>query len=213
MNPELTQVWKIYFSQRRLWPWMALACLGWGYLFSTGTWWDFRWLVLLVLLLSPLNEYFIHRYLLHFPRPPAGSNKRGLRWAMDEIHYKHHEDPKAVRYVFAEGWLIAVGVVLDACLGYLLTWTWQGTLTFLCTNLAYYLLYEWTHWLAHSDYTPRNPYSRYMKKYHVWHHYKHEDLWYGITSPWGDFLFGRYRDPKDVQASEMALRNRGRLPS
>lgn len=211
MDPLLRQTILIYFSQKRLWPWFLLALSSLSWLVYSAAWKPYFGLVFLILFLSPLIEYFVHRYLLHFPRPETGEKHRFWHWAMDQIHYIHHEDPKQVRYVFAEAWLIWGAVFLNIGIGWLLTWTWEGTMSFLTVTVLYYLLYEWTHWLAHSDYTPRNPYSRFMKKFHVWHHYKHESYWFGITSPCGDWLFRSWPEPKAIAASEMALKNRGRV--
>jgi sterol desaturase/sphingolipid hydroxylase (fatty acid hydroxylase superfamily) len=40
-----------------------------------------------------------------------------------------------------------------------------------------------------------------MKKFHLWHHFKHEKLWFGVTSPIFDAIFGTQADPRDVTAS------------
>ncbi len=31
-----------------------------------------------------------------------------------------------------------------------------------------------------------------MKKYHLWHHYKNERLWFGVTNPVFDFTMRTY---------------------
>lgn len=40
-----------------------------------------------------------------------------------------------------------------------------------------------------------------MKKFHLWHHDKHERLWYGVTSPRFDWALRSYRRHVDVEPS------------
>ena len=40
-----------------------------------------------------------------------------------------------------------------------------------------------------------------MKRFHLWHHYKHERHWYGVTSPVFDFVFGSHARHEDLAPS------------
>ncbi|HEY4439662.1 MAG TPA: sterol desaturase family protein, partial [Candidatus Elarobacter sp.] len=61
--------------------------------------------------------------------------------------------------------------------------------------------YEWVHYVAHIPFAPRTPLGRYVKKYHLWHHYKNETLWFGVTNPSMDFAGRTYRRVDDVERS------------
>jgi len=37
-----------------------------------------------------------------------------------------------------------------------------------------------------------------MKKYHLWHHFKNEQLWFGVTNPGADFLPRSYGPVADA---------------
>jgi sterol desaturase/sphingolipid hydroxylase (fatty acid hydroxylase superfamily) len=36
-----------------------------------------------------------------------------------------------------------------------------------------------------------------MKRYHLRHHFVNEKLWYGVSNPVMDVVYGTYRDPRD----------------
>jgi sterol desaturase/sphingolipid hydroxylase (fatty acid hydroxylase superfamily) len=62
--------------------------------------------------------------------------------------------------------------------------------------------YEHVHFTAHRPGAkPWTPWGRYMKKFHLWHHYKHERHWFGVTSPLFDHVFRSYKRQTDVQPS------------
>ena len=67
------------------------------------------------------------------------------------------------------------------------------------------LLYEWTHYLIHSDYKPRTRPYRAVWRNHRLHHYKNEHYWFTVTSTrTADRLFGTYPDPATVETSPTA---------
>jgi hypothetical protein len=40
-----------------------------------------------------------------------------------------------------------------------------------------------------------------MKKYHLWHHFKNERLWFGVTNPSMDVVGLSFRRVADVEKS------------
>ena len=68
-------------------------------------------------------------------------------------------------------------------------------------NLLGLLYYEWVHYVAHIPYKPRTTFGQWMKKYHLWHHYKNERHWFGVTNPSMDLLIGTYAKVEDVDRS------------
>ena len=63
------------------------------------------------------------------------------------------------------------------------------------------LHYEWVHYLAHIPYQPRTSFGRWMKQYHLRHHFISEKLWFGVSNPSLDFVYRTYRAPKEVEKS------------
>ena len=64
------------------------------------------------------------------------------------------------------------------------TITHDGTLVAaLGCEICWSAYYEWVHYVAHVPFRPLTPVGRYMKKYHLWHHFKNERRWFGVTNP------------------------------
>lgn len=63
------------------------------------------------------------------------------------------------------------------------------------------LHYEATHYVAHIPYRPRTDAGRWLKKYHLRHHFLNEHLWFGVTSPVADLLLGTYAGPDGAERS------------
>lgn len=192
---------KTYFTHRNNLFYMGLLGVSLNYSIWSGALAQHWIMGLIVLLISPFVEYYTHLYFLHLPMPKNKEKHPGYTLFMEHIHYRHHRDPKDIHYIFAQLWLTLPIYLAEMIICLWLTRTLEITAVFSTVVIAYYLFYEWSHWLAHSSYTPKNAYSCYMKKYHLWHHYKNEYFWYGITSPVADLVLGKYRDPKQVEKS------------
>lgn len=144
------------------------------------------------------SEYTTHRFLFH--APPAR-----MRWVLalqHRLHYDHHVDPAKLELLFLPLWFtvpvtalyygIYVAITRNPALALSLTF---GSLT----ALTYY---EWVHYVAHVPFVPVTPFGRWMKKYHLWHHFKNEQLWFGVTNPSMDVLMRTYRHVQDAKRSE-----------
>ena len=144
-------------------------------------------LLLFGLLSWGLIEYILHRFIFHLDAQSALGRK-----FLYSVHLSHHENPKATDHLFA-----TLTVSLPIAVTYwLLAWvalgSWQAA-SYLFTGLvAGYFCYEWLHFLAHHG-SSRLPLLRYLKKYHLLHHYRSPDLRFGVTSPVFDLLFGTFR--------------------
>ena len=134
-------------------------------------------------------EYVSHRFLLHAPPRPEPSLSRLQR----RLHYDHHREPDALELLFVPLWFSLPSLAVYAALYYLLSRSVPIVLALVLGNLISFLYYEWVHYIAHVPVTPRTPWGRWMKKYHLLHHYKNEGLWFGVTNPSLDLLFGTYR--------------------
>lgn len=64
------------------------------------------------------------------------------------------------------------------------------------------LIYEWKHYVAHRPIKPITKFGVWVKKLHLLHHFKNENYWYGVSTPFVDILFGTLKDEKKVQTSK-----------
>ncbi|HYP26334.1 MAG TPA: sterol desaturase family protein [Blastocatellia bacterium] len=142
-------------------------------------------------------EYVSHRFLLHAaPRPEPSLSRLQKR-----LHYDHHREPEVPELLFVPLWFSLPSLSVYAALYYLLSGSAPIMLALVLGNLVSFLYYEWVHYIAHVPVTPRTPWGRWMKKYHLLHHYKNEGLWFGVTNPSLDLLFGTYRQASVAEKS------------
>ena len=151
----------------------------------------------------PLLEWTIHVVVLHW-RP-----RRVGRFTVDPLlarkHREHHVAPRDVDLVFIP-LQSAIGAVAAAVAIALLVFPRTGMgLTFLVVMLTCGLLYEWCHYLVHTDYKPKTTAYRAIWRDHRLHHFKNEHYWFGVTTPGtADRLLRTYPDPATVPASPTA---------
>ncbi|HKZ03735.1 MAG TPA: sterol desaturase family protein [Pyrinomonadaceae bacterium] len=134
-----------------------------------------------------LIEYALHRFIFHLD---AGSiSGRKVVYA---AHLSHHENPKSTDSLFA-----SLQISAPIAAGYwLLAWavlgTWRAASYLFIGLIAGYFCYEWLHFQAHHR-KPRLRLFRYLKKYHLMHHYRTPGLRFGVTSPLFDLVFRTLR--------------------
>jgi len=121
-------------------------------------------------------EYLLHRFALHFGGEPVRE------------HGRHHANPGDPVYVAAPLYLsIPVFVTILGLFG----------LAF--GGLAYagiwgvgvvvgYLAYEEIHYRTHHR-PATSRFGRYLKRYHLIHHHRRPDQYFGVTSPFWDWVF------------------------
>lgn len=145
-------------------------------------------------------EYMTHRFVFHM-KPPK--HPLMLRF-MKRIHYDHHADPNNLHLLFLPVWYSIPNIIVASAIFYVITGYWDCTVSFATGLVGFLLYYEWKHFVAHRPIQPVTPWGRWMKKTHLWHHFKNENFWYGVTHPAMDFLFGTYKDEKEVNRSQTA---------
>jgi len=158
---------------------------------------------LVVLAVFPLVEWMIHVFILHWrPRRIAGVMVDPV---LARKHREHHADPRITRLIFiplqslagafAAGLLVAFLAFPRAGLG----------LSFLVVLFGIGVVYEWSHYLVHTDYKPKSAFYRTMYRNHRWHHFKNEHYWFAVTTPGlADRVLGTYPDPQTVPTSPTA---------
>ena len=139
-----------------------------------------------------LAEYTLHRFVFHFP--PKTPRMERITFL---FHGVHHAQPQCkTRLVMPP--VVALPV---AALFYGLFWLiigtglgtpeWVHPLT--AGFLTGYLIYDLTHYATH-HWPMRSGYLRYLKRYHMAHHFKNPDGLYGVSSPAWDYVFGTTAD-------------------
>lgn len=173
------------------------------------------WAPLVFVGLFPFTEWTIHVFVLHWrPRKVVGVHVDTL---LARDHRRHHADPRDVPLVFAPWrsliWVIlVVGGVLPLGIGWLAGASLGAVLTYMLTEAVVLGLYEWTHYLIHSDYKPRSRAYKAIWRNHRLHHYKNEHYWFSITtSGTSDRVLGTHPDPAAVPTSQTAKNLHGGL--
>ena len=152
--------------------------------------------------LFPVLEWVVHVFVLHW-RP-----RRVGRIVLDHLlaskHRAHHREPRDIPLVFVPWQALLVVIAL--------TWAvplWVAptgpALTYVMTVGVMGLLYEWTHYLVHTDYKPRSRLYKAVWRHHRLHHFKNEHYWLTVTTAHtADRIFGTDPDPATVETSPTA---------
>lgn len=149
-----------------------------------------------------LVEYLFHRYVLHRHFADGkGFIRKFAHRRLDPLHFEHHERPWDALHItgtlkdllplfFVAAPLSFIAPIYT--LPILLAATVQG-----------YIMEEWVHYTIHFC-KIRNPYFRYVKRFHLYHHSpKGETIGYGITGGLWDIVF-RSRYPESVRVQLFA---------
>ncbi len=132
-----------------------------------------------------LTEYVLHRGLFHL-RPGAWWKPSKLKLFM--IHGYHHEYPNdKLRLVAPPSMSWSIGAVLIPAFyfGVGEPYCWA-----LIAGIATgYIAYDWVHYYTHHA-KPTTRLGRFIKRYHLAHHYKDQSSHYGISSPLLEVVFG-----------------------
>jgi sterol desaturase/sphingolipid hydroxylase (fatty acid hydroxylase superfamily) len=146
------------------------------------------------------SEYLTHRFLFHIKAP-----KNTLLFKLiKRLHYDHHKKPNDLKLLFLPIWYSAPSLLALNLIFHFLSGSAPATLAFSTGILIMFFIYEWKHYIAHRPLKPKTKFGRWLKKTHVLHHYKNENYWYGVSTPFVDVLFGTLKDEKDVELSQTA---------
>lgn len=144
-----------------------------------------------------LTEYMLHRYLFHFdPKTPT---QEQVSFLIHGIHHDYPWDP--VRLVMPP--LVSLGV--GAVMWFPLKWMAGDPLHYsLFAGLAIgYVTYDLLHFAAHHN-KPKTALGRYLRSYHLVHHFKTPKRRYGVTSPLWDYVFRTAPEEGDTRSVNAA---------
>lgn len=134
-------------------------------------------------LLWTLNEYWMHRVVLHF-EPERGLGAR-LHWM---FHGAHHDHPNNPELVVAPP-IVSVPLGALFCAAFYLVLASPAWLGFSAGFIAGYLVYDVTHYRLHQR-RPRTRLGRLLREQHMRHHFQDGTRGFGVTAPYWDRVFG-----------------------
>ncbi len=138
-----------------------------------------------------LTEYILHRFVFHFP----AKNKISKRFVF-LFHGLHHDDPQdPTRLVMPPVPAILIVFLLWHFFDLFLPKEFLPI--FMANFLIGYLCYDYIHYATH-HFSMTSKIGKYLRKYHLQHHYAHEKSKYGVSSPLWDYVFNTVTGPKDV---------------
>ncbi len=133
-------------------------------------------------------EYTLHRFLFHYqPKDPRWERIFFL------FHGVHHAQPQCkTRLVMPPVVSIPMALVMYAIISFIFStllglphWVFPVMSGF----IVGYLFYDLTHYATH-HFPMRSGVWKYLKRYHMMHHYKSPNARFGVSSPLWDVVFG-----------------------
>lgn len=168
--------------------WLPLAAFFMYVEASKGIGWHLVGAFLIGLFVWTLAEYTLHRFVFHFrPRSPRQEKIVFL------FHGVHHAQPQCkTRLVMPPVVSIPLAVLFYGLFS-LVVGTLFGLPQWVHPMLSGftigYLTYDLTHYATH-HFPMRSGYLKFLKRYHMMHHYKSPDQRFGVSSPVWDMVFG-----------------------
>ncbi len=149
-----------------------------------------------------LTEYVVHRFIFHYH-----AKTPGLQRVFFLFHGVHHYQPQCktrlvmppvvsipMAAVFYGLFYLAFGILLGT------PW-WVGPL--FAGFILGYLAYDMIHYATH-HWPMRSGYLKYLKRYHMQHHYKTPGQRFGVSSPLWDIVFGTRGEVEEPRRAKAA---------
>jgi len=155
---------------------LSLGGLAWHFAVGLFTW--------------TLLEYVLHRFVFHFEPDPASEFQKETSFLIHGIHHDYPWDGD--RLVMPP--TVTALITLLLWFPFRALWGPGGNFAFFAGLVLGYVAYDLVHyWLHHS--TPKSAAGKWLRKYHLVHHFQTPQVRYGITTPLWDLVFRTY--PKD----------------
>jgi sterol desaturase/sphingolipid hydroxylase (fatty acid hydroxylase superfamily) len=149
-----------------------------------------------------LIEYLLHRFVFHHAPEPSFESK--LKQFM--VHGYHHEFPND-RMRLVAPLLLSAPIGLGVAVVYFVLFGRYPSLMWFAGTAVGYLAYDWVHYYTH-HFRPTTRLGKFLRRYHMEHHYKDSESHFGISSPLWDWVFGTARgqgspsDPREPLVGE-----------
>ncbi len=151
---------------------------------------DFLLFSLIGLVAWTFTEYTLHRFVFHF----NAQSKIGKRFVF-LFHGLHHDDPQdPTRLVMPPVPAILIVALLWQLFALIVPAERMNI--FMAFFLIGYLCYDYIHYATH-HFKMTSPIGKYLRKYHLQHHYAGERSKYGVSSPLWDYIFKTVKGEKE----------------
>lgn len=174
---------RLLFSHATIWLIACAVVAGVVTVASSGQPWLFA-LALLGVPLQMLNEYSVHRFLLHWPPPRS-------QWGFDLLyraHYGHHDFPTNTELFFAPMIVVLPVLLVSFCVTWAvlailgLSWALPGAAAVVGIGGGLtFLSYEWFHATAHLP-VSKTAIERHVTRLHGQHHFRDFNAWFHVTA-------------------------------
>ena len=171
--------------------WLPVLVLLLVYAVLTASTAAFPWHIplgfLIGLFLWTIAEYTLHRFLFH--HNPTTPRQERIFFLFHGVHHAQPQVktrlvlPPAVSFPLA---FISFGIYYLILAFLLHSPQWVAPL--MAGFLAGYLVYDLTHYAQH-HFPMHAGYAKYIKRYHMQHHYKDPETRFGVSSPIWDWVF------------------------
>ena len=133
-------------------------------------------------------EYNVHRFLFHL-RPRAPWQERMVFL----LHGIHHYQPHCkTRLVLPPALSVPMAAIFFAFFYLILSVLLSASpwvLPVFAGFLTGYVIYDTIHYATHHA-VMRGRALKFLKKHHMFHHFKTPNARYGVSSPWWDYVYG-----------------------
>jgi sterol desaturase/sphingolipid hydroxylase (fatty acid hydroxylase superfamily) len=155
-------------------------------------------------LLWTFLEYLLHRFIFHMG---ASTPEERLRaFLLHGYHHEYPDDPMRLVAPPMMSWPIgtAVGILL-----YLIIRppNWLPVFAGMAVG---YLAYDWIHYYTH-HFHPRRGVGKWLRSYHMLHHFQDRESRFGVSSPLWDLVFGTYRPVPGSDANPLERRTQSTM--
>jgi sterol desaturase/sphingolipid hydroxylase (fatty acid hydroxylase superfamily) len=139
-------------------------------------------------------EYMLHRYVFHFIGPQGW--KRRFQFIFHGVHHDFPQD--AARLVMPLGVSVPIGLVFYLLMSAALPG--PMAVAMMCGFGIGYLTYDGIHYATHHA-RMKSRLGKYLKRYHMVHHFTGLEGMWGVSSPVWDWIFGTAEDLREKRGT------------
>jgi dihydroceramide fatty acyl 2-hydroxylase len=136
-----------------------------------------------------LLEYGLHRFIFHFEPDPRSEVQKEAAWLIHGIHHDYPWDRDRLVMPPMATALIALAVWFAFRFLGSVEHAWMAGM------VGGYVWYDLTHYYLHHA-APTTAFGKWLRRYHLVHHFQTPQVRYGITTPLWDHVFRTYPHDK-----------------